>query len=153
MSADLHVNVSTDTIVENIESPNSEFDISQNILSSKLNPYAKPFEVFNKNRFLDALAFTHHKGNMIHSHGIEMTNGTDAEVFNGVEKVPVSAASFNDSFTSAAILDCTPLIIDDAMTPDMSIISNSSTSSNKNLEPSQNHISEIRELSLMVRGG
>ena len=153
MSADLHVNVSTDTIVENIESPNSEFDISQNILSSKLNPYAKPFEVFNKNRFLDALAFTHHKGNMIHSHGIEMTNGTDAEVFNGVEKVLVSAASFNDSFTSAAILDCTPLIIDDAMTPDMSIISNSSTSSNKNLEPSQNHISEIRELSLMVRGG
>ena len=100
----------------------SEVPVTSSKSKSKLNPLAKPFTISNKSIYtVSSASFdTAASG-----------NNFDSSI---------------DSYISSAILDCTPLIINDVMTPDMSMI-------HQNVEPL--HIDDISgnyEESFMGRG-
>ena len=111
-----------------VECPHRSENVLASVTSakSKLNQFAVPFT----NSFKDP-----HQISAVHLDAA--ANGSDFDSFD----------SFNYSFISDKMLDCTPLVVNDAMTPDMSAIS-----FNKSFESSQNDISGTPELSLMFQG-
>ena len=126
---------STCDIFVDAHSFNLESEISVTSSKSKLNPLAKPFEILNENTLSNPSASLHAKqshgmplqetGAASGSNFVPFRDGTSLDISILLDCTPqiindVMTPNGGISLDMSTLLDCTPQIINDAMTPDIS---------------------------------
>ena len=140
MTAMPDFNVSKDLIVKNVQLSNSKDETSLTSFASKLNPFAKPFEIINEN----ILSNTFENNSQI-----QLSHSYD--VVNDIKDVPLPYFDSASLLISDALLDCTPRVINDALTPDVSMRSDSTSENFESLQVDETLV-KSPEVSLVIQG-
>ena len=130
-------------LIDNALSFDSEFEYSATSSESKLNPLAKSFETLNKNILLNPFSSSHGK----QFRGMQ---SKETEVACGINFAPFCDDVSLEMSIPNPLLNCTPQIINDAMTPDISMRSDPLDKTSDSLQITD--ISVSAEVSIMVQG-